>query len=114
MKSIFPIFKNLQATSIFKAFVINGIVAAIIATVTIELRFRLNDEKSDYYAFTQRLFNRKKLSNFHKILVVFVSSFLISFIVYHIMLFFFAYGGGMLTTKVFNKVSYLQYVDDLV
>ena len=70
MKSIFPLFKNLQATSIFKAFVINGIVAAIIATFTIELRFRLNDEKSDYYAFSQRLFTAffKKCSFFMKMI----------------------------------------------
>jgi len=112
--NIFPIFKNLQATSLFKAFIVNAIVAAIIATLTIELRFKLEDDTSNYYTFSKKLFNTEKLNVIHKIIIVFGSSFLVSFIIYHIMLLFFSYGGGMLTTKVFKKLSFFSYFDELV
>jgi len=109
-----PIFKNFQATSFFKAFVINGIVFALITTLTIELRLKLEDEKSNYYILSQRIFNAKKLNMIHKILVVMVTSFLVSFLVYHLMMLFFAYGGGMLAPRIFKKMSLFSYFDELV
>lgn len=109
-----PIFKNFQSTSFFKAFVLNAIVAALIATLTIELRLNLNKEESNSYNFAKRLFNREKLSEIHKILVVFGVSFLVSFFTYHLMMFFFAYGSGMIANKVFRNLEFVQYFDDLI
>ena len=56
-----PIFKNFQTTSFFKAFVLNAVVAALIATLTIELRLNLNKEESNSYSFAKKLFNREKI-----------------------------------------------------
>ena len=49
--SFFPIIKNFKATSYFKAFMLNAIVGAIICAMAIELRLRLEDEKTVYYGF---------------------------------------------------------------
>ena len=75
-----PLYYKFQTTSLFKAFVINGIVAAIIATLTIELRLKLENEKSYYYLYSQKFFNGGKLTEIKKVLVVFIVSFLIIFI----------------------------------
>ena len=109
-----PIFKHFQATSFFKAFVINGIVAALIATLTIEVRIKLEKEDSNYSIFTRKLFNSEKLNEYHKMFIVFGTSFLISLVVYHLMLLFFSYGGGMLAPRVFNKMSLFSYFNELV
>lgn len=114
MRISIPIIKHFQATSFFKAFIINAIVAALIATLTIELRLKLEDETSSYYVFSRKLFNSKKLNTFHKIIIVFGTSFIVSFVIYHLMLIFFSYGGGMLAPRVFNKMSLFSYFDELV
>lgn len=108
-----PVFKNFQTTSLFKAFIINAIVAALISTLTIEFRLKLENEKSDYYVYTSRFFRNSKLSEFHKILSVFTLSFLISFFIYHLMCFLFAYGGGMLSNAKFQKINLSLYFKDL-
>jgi len=107
-----PLFKNFQTTSLFKAFIINAIVAALISTLTIEFRLKLENEKSDYYVYASKFFRNSKLSEFHKVLSVFALSFLISFFIYHLMCFLFAYGGGMLTTKKFEEINFSLYFKD--
>lgn len=107
-----PIFKNFQSTSLFKAFVINAIVAALISTFTVEIRLKLENEKSDYYFYTSRFFKSSKLSEFNKVLSVFALSFLISFFIYHLMCFLFAFGGGMLTIKRFKEINFSLYFKD--
>lgn len=104
-----PIFKNFQSTSLFKAFLINGIVAALIATLTVEYRLKLENEKSYYYVYTSKFFQSKKLSEIHKVLSVFALSFLVSFFIYHLMCFLFAYGGGMLSAFKFKKMNFSLY-----
>lgn len=108
-----PVFKNFQSTSLFKAFVINAIVAALISTLTIEFRIKLENENSYYYLYTSKFFMSNKLSEFHKVLSVFVLSFLVSFFIYHLMCFLFAFGGGMLTTKKFKEINFISYFKDL-
>lgn len=94
--SFFPIIKNFKATSYFKAFMLNAIVGAIICAMAIELRLRLEDEKTVYYGFWSRIYNEKKLNNWHKLATSLFITFIVSVIVYHFMYFVFLFGGGQL------------------
>jgi hypothetical protein len=94
--SFFPIIKNFKATSYFKAFMLNAIVGAIICAMAIELRLRLEDEKTVYYGFWSRVYNEKKLNNWHKLVTTLFITFVVSLIVYHFMYFVFLFGGGQL------------------
>ena len=94
--SFFPIIKSFKATSYFKAFLLNAIVGAIICVMAIELRLRLEDEKTVYYGFWARVYNEKKLNNWHKLFTTLFITFIVSIVVYHFMYFMFLFGGGQL------------------
>jgi len=47
----FPIIKSFKATSYFKAFILNVLVAGIITALAIEFRLQLEDNSSNYYKF---------------------------------------------------------------
>ena len=103
--TVFPLVKNLRATTISKAFILNAIVAAIIATLSIELREELSNNNGQIYAFFSQFFPGKGLTSFEIISIVFLSSFTIAFIAYHIMYLIFDYGPGMLS-PVITKIKY--------
>ena len=94
--SIFPLVKNLKATSYLKAFVLNALVGAVICAMAIEFRLLLEDEKNEYYGFWARIYNEKKLNIFHKLGTTLLITFLVSILVYHVMYFLFLFGGGQL------------------
>lgn len=92
----FPIFENFKASSYIKAFFLNAITGAIICAVAIEFRLALEDETSSYYGFWSNLYNEKKITKLHKLLVTLLITFIVSIIVYHIMYIVFLFGGGQL------------------
>jgi len=94
--SFFPLIKSFKATSYFKAFLLNAIVGAIICVMAIELRLRLEDEKTVYYGFWSRVYNEKKLNTWHKLVATLLITFVVSIVVYHFMYFMFLFGGGQL------------------
>jgi len=100
VKEKFPVVKNFYATSIFKAFILNAIAVALIATMAIELRKELNDVKGRFYLFVNPLFAGNELTERQKAIVVAIASFIGAILVYHFMFFIFGFGGGMLTTNI--------------
>lgn len=94
--AMFPLVKNLKATSYLKAFILNALVGAIICAMAIEFRLLLEDEKTDYYGFWARVYNEKKLNIYHKLATTLLITFLVSILVYHVMYFIFLFGGGQL------------------
>jgi hypothetical protein len=108
MLKLFPVIPNFRATNLLNAFILNAILAAIIATLSVELRHELEDKRSSTYVFFNHLFgNFTKMANLdetQKILIVFMSTVLCAIISYHLMYFLFLYGGGMLVSH--KKFSY--------
>lgn len=96
MKYKLPVFKNLRATTIPKAYFLNAVAVAIIAALSIETRQLLNDEKSNFYSYFNELLSGKGLTETQKVFIVFASSFIIAIVTYLIMFLLFDYGRGML------------------
>lgn len=94
-----PVLKNFYATSIFKAFILNAIAVALIATMAVELRKELDDVKGSFYLLVNPLFAGNELTERQKAIVVAIASFLGAILVYHFMYLIFGFGGGMLTSK---------------
>ena len=92
-----PIVKSFYATTIFKAFVLNAIAVALIATFAVEIRRELNDVKGQFYLFVNPFFAGSAMTERQKAVVVALASFLGAILVYHIMYVFVGFGGGMLT-----------------
>lgn len=100
VKTKFPVVKNFYATSIFKAFILNAIAVALIATMAVELRKELNDVKGRFYLLVNPLFAGNELTERQKAIVVAIASFLGAILVYHFMYLLFGFGGGMLTSSI--------------
>ena len=83
--SIFLIFKNFHSVTIPKAFVLNALVAAIVASFATEMRVRLENEKENWYIFFDKLIPGKSFSSTSTTLIVFSTTFLITINVYHVM-----------------------------
>jgi hypothetical protein len=49
--SILPIFKHFHAVNIPKAFILNALVAAIVASFATEMRASLDNTNDDWYRF---------------------------------------------------------------
>jgi len=94
----FPIIPNLLATTILKAFILNAIAGALIATLAIEARRELDNEKGRVYAFVNPFFAGDSLTEQQKAIAVAVTSLIGALVVYHFMYFLFGFGGGMLTS----------------
>ena len=60
----FPLIQSFKATSYLKAFVLNAIVSGIITALAIEMRFLLEDNKSEYYKFWMNVYHVKTLQNY--------------------------------------------------
>jgi hypothetical protein len=104
---------GMYATSFLKAFFLNALALAVVAVGAIELRERLNDDKSNAYLFFNNFFSGSTLSEIQKGGIVFISSFVFSIFTYLIMYFLFGYGGGLLSAKdalnpKLNKLNPLQ------
>ena len=79
-----PVF-DFRSTTIFRAFVLNILVIALIAGMSIELR-RFIDVREQ----------TKNLSNFHKMLITIVGTIVIGFGVFFLARILLGYGGGLL------------------
>jgi len=78
-----PLIRGFHATNIKKAFLLNAIAAALIASVAVIVKDRL-DAKT-------------KLVYTDKFTVVLIITFISAIIVYNILYLVFGFGGGMLT-----------------
>ena len=99
MKSnlFFPIFKNLEANTLLKAFILNALIIAFISVLTIEFRLFLQTQtrKTDYFYIP---------SERTKLLYSFFISFLVALICYLLFLVLFGWGGGLIATS-WNKLN---------
>ena len=86
-----PIF-DLRSTTIRKSFILNAIVLALIATLSIELRRYLDIRKET-----------KGLTILTKIWITFLGTFVIGLIIYILIRLIFGFGEGMLATPPFSK-----------
>ena len=100
-----PVFTNFKATSYFKAFILNAMTAAIICVLAVEFRLALEDEKNSYYGFWSNVYNEKKITETHKLIVTLLITFVVSIIVYHVMYFVFLFGGGQLNLIPTKKAT---------
>ena len=91
-----PIVKNMKATSLPKAYFLNGLCMGIIAAFTIEARIMLENEKSKFSGYFNNLLSVKKLTERVKMFIVFITAFVIAMITYSLMYLLFGFGGGML------------------
>ena len=92
----FPIVNTFKATSYFKAFILNALVAGIITALAIELRLQLEVNTSNYYKFWVNVYNVKKLKESHKLIVSFFITFIVALVAYHSFFILFLFGGGQL------------------
>ena len=83
---------NLRATTISKAFFLNAVVLASIATFSIELR-RYLDIRSE----------TKGLTEVNKILITLLGTFFIGIIIYVLTRLLFGFGEGLLGRSPFSK-----------
>lgn len=93
-----PLIKSFYATTVLKAFVLNAIAVALIATFAVEIRRELDDVKGQFYLFINPFFAGSAMTERQKAIVVALASFLGAILVYHIMYVVFGFGGGMLTS----------------
>jgi len=101
---MFPITKNLRATTLFKAFLLNALAAAFIATIAIEIRIRLSNDKDRLYILLNKWLPGKQINEDVLFMVTFVVSFITCLVVYNMLYMLFLYGGGMITSN--KKLSY--------
>ena len=86
-----PLITTFRATDFLKAFILNALVAAVIAGLTIEARLQLNTEGILWAS------SKESLPELTKLAITLLTSFLVAFFVYYTMHIIFGYGGGMLT-----------------
>ena len=77
--------KGFKATTIHKAFCLNALASALVATVAVIVKDRLD--------------HLSKLETRDKFIIVFLVTFVASLIVYYCLSVLFGFGGGMLATK---------------
>jgi len=99
-KRILPLIPNFTATTVLRAFILNALAIAAIATLTIEMRVLLDERKNDVYSYLHKWLigddENIYLTERQKLIIVFLTAFVGAILVYHIMLVFFGYGRGML------------------
>lgn len=93
----FPLYKNFKATTISKAFVLNAIVAALVAAITIQFREFLDDMKKEEVLSNPLLWSDKGiLSGYIKTFYSFVVALGVTLFTYLMLYVLFGFGGGML------------------
>ena len=99
-----PLINNLRATTLFKAFLLNALAAAFIASIAIEIRLRLSNDKDRLYILLNEWIPGKQLTEDVLFMVTFIVSFITCLVVYNMLYMLFLYGGGMITTN--KKLTY--------
>ena len=97
--------KSFRATTLFKAFLINAFVSAIIATIIVEVRYTIESDKGELYEYIRNIFNSGQeygTSTINKVRSTFLIGFLVTLALYNVLYILIAYGGGMLAP---NKLS---------
>jgi len=84
-KMIFKPLINLRSTTIFKAFLLNALMLALVAGMSIELR-RYMDIRAQ----------TKNLSSFRKMIITIIGTIIIGFTLFILARFLLGYGGGLL------------------
>mgnify|MGYP001182706067 CR=1 FL=1 len=85
-----PLINNFRSTNIWKAFVLNSLVASIVIVMGITVKSHFDTYTTDDDS------KIKRSSNFTSISLTILFTFLTSFVAYTIMYFVFGFGGGML------------------
>lgn len=102
---MFPLTNNLRATTLFKAFILNALAAAFIASFAIEIRIRLSDDTDNLYILLNEWIPGipgipgKQINKDVLYLITFIVSFVACLIVYNILYLLFMYGGGMIASR---------------
>jgi hypothetical protein len=99
-----PLIKGFRANTYLKAFLLNAICTAFIATTAVYLKEMLNDDKNFIYLFLINKFSLKELSILQIFLFVFFITFLSAFMVYILMYILFQFGAGMIISH--GKISF--------
>tara|TARA_Y100000389_G_C17396512_1_gene482859 strand:+ start:485 stop:757 length:273 start_codon:yes stop_codon:yes gene_type:complete len=86
------IISDFKATSIWKAFLLNSLVSALIILIAIIIK-----GKFDKYIYYKNTVKRK--STWTSIILTFLFTFLSTFAAYSLMNFIFGYGGGQLVSS---------------
>ena len=75
--------------------------AAITSALLVELRLQLQDnKKTTFKNYITGVFKVDNLHDYQKVITVFITGILVSFIVYNLMYYFVSYGGGMLVDSM--------------
>ena len=97
------IIKHDRATDIFKAFLINSFLSALLATIIVEVRRDLDQDKSGVFQFVDDIvstFDPNPLrTESRKMFYTFVTGFLVSLLLYNLLYVLIGFGGGMITPK---------------
>lgn len=90
---MFPLIKNFRATTIPKAFILNAIATALIAVLTIEARLYLDTDELG--TFVEK-YGGFILTERRKVVIAFITAFIVATITYSLLHFITGYGDGML------------------
>ena len=97
------IIKHERATDIFKAFLINSFVAALLATIIVEVRRDLDQDKSGVFQVVDDIVSTFDPNPFRtsarKMFYTFATGFVVSLILYNVLYVLIGFGGGMITPK---------------
>ena len=100
--------KHDRATDIFKAFLINALIAAFLSTIVVEVRRDLDDHKTGVFQFVEKIvspFDPNPLrSEVRKMFYTFIAGFIVSLILYNLLYVLIGFGGGMAASR--KKVNY--------
>ena len=101
-----PLTKSFRATSIFRAFLINAFVSALVATIIVEVRYAIEKGKGDLYNSIRVTFNSGNPWNddLSKMRSTFIIGFLVTLLLYNILYVVIAFGGGSVASS--NIASY--------
>jgi len=87
-----PLIRNFRSTTIWKAFILNSIAAALVIVIGITVK-----DHVDTYTVDSQPDKIQRNTNVMSISLTILFTFLTSLLAYTIMYFVFGFGGGMLT-----------------
>ncbi len=96
-----PFIKSFRATTIFRAFLINSFISALIATIIVEVRYVIEYGQGPTYENIRKFFNGGNDfdGEINKVTSTFVIGFLVTMILYNILYVLIEYGGGLVTPE---------------
>ena len=100
---MYPLIEGFRATRISNAFILNAMVAASTAVLAIGITKQLDKKKSYIYIFMNEILPGKKIGEHMKVFIVFLTTFISSIIVYHILHLLFGFGAAMIIDDKFRK-----------